>query len=80
MEQNANIPPRYAIRLGDLRSWHVVTVACPTCGHKGRLEPLALGRDRPAHTRLIDLERHLRCRNCGNRDDNRMLVSLAARD
>jgi DNA-directed RNA polymerase subunit RPC12/RpoP len=86
MEQSRNIPPRYAIRLGDLRHWHVVTVTCPACGHKGRLDAAVLGRSRPGrppppgHTRLMDLERRLRCRRCGNRDDNRILVTLAPRE
>jgi ribosomal protein L37E len=86
MEQSWNIPPRYAIRLGDLRHWHVVTVTCPACGHKGRLDAATLGRTRPGrpslpdHTRLMDLERRLRCRRCGNRDDNRILVTLAPRE
>jgi DNA-directed RNA polymerase subunit RPC12/RpoP len=80
MEQKGNIPPRYAIRLGDLRHWHVVTVTCPTCGHKGRVDATALGRGRPDHTRLMDLERKLRCRQCGNREDNRILVSMASRE
>jgi len=47
MEHRGNIPPRYAIRLGDLRHWHVVTVSCPACGHKGRLDATALGRGQP---------------------------------
>jgi hypothetical protein len=80
MEQIGNIPPRYAIRLGDLRHWHVVTVTCPTCGHKGRVDAARLGRGRPDHTRLMDLERKLRCRLCGNREDNRILVSMASRE
>jgi transposase len=80
MEQNGNIPPRYAIRLGDLRRWHVITVTCPTCGHKGRLQAAVLGRGQPPHTRLMDLERRLRCRHCGNRDGNRLLVRMAARE
>ncbi len=80
MEHRGNIPPRYAIRLGDLRHWHVVTVTCPACGHKGRVDAATLGRGRPDHARLIDLERKLRCRGCGNRDDNRILVTMASRE
>lgn len=80
MERNRNIPPRYAIRLADLRQWHVITVSCPTCGHKGRVHPTTLGRGRPDHTRLMDLERKLRCRSCGNRQDNRILVTMAPRE
>ena len=80
MEQKGNIPPRYAIRLADLRRWHMITVSCPTCGHKGRLDVTALGDGRPDHTRLMDLERKLRCSSCGNRQDNRILVTMASRE
>ena len=80
MEQNGNIPPRYAIRLADLRHWHVITVSCPSCGHKGRVYPTALSHGQPGHTRLMDLERKLRCTSCGNRQDNRILVSMASRE
>ena len=80
MEQKTNISPRYAIRLADLRHWHVITVSWPACGHKGRLEAMALGRGQPDYTRLMDLERRLRCRSCGNRQDNRLLVSMASRE
>jgi hypothetical protein len=79
MEHNKNIPPRYAIRLVDLRQWHVITVSCPTCGHKGRIQRSALSQGRPIHTRLMDLERRLRCSSCGNRQDNRILVSMEPR-
>jgi DNA-directed RNA polymerase subunit RPC12/RpoP len=80
MEHIGNIPPRYAIRLRDLRHWHVVTVSCPACGHKGRLDATALGRGQPDYTRLMDLERRLRCRSCGNREGNRIMVTMASRD
>jgi C4-type Zn-finger protein len=55
-------------------------VSCPTCGHKGRLDVTALGDGRPHHTRLMDLERKLRCSSCGNRQDNRILVTMASRE
>jgi DNA-directed RNA polymerase subunit RPC12/RpoP len=80
MEHRGNRPPRYAIRVGDLRHWHVITVSCPTCGHKGRLDAASLGRGQPDYTRLMDLERKLRCRGCGNREGNRILVTMAARE
>jgi hypothetical protein len=28
MEQKGNIGPKYAIRLADLRDWHIVTATC----------------------------------------------------
>lgn len=80
MEHKGNMLPRYAIRLRDLRYWHVITVTCPACGHKGRLDAAALGRGRPDFSRLMDLERKLCCRRCGNRQENRILVTMASRE
>ncbi len=34
VERNRNIPPRYAIRLDDLRTWHVVFATCAACGKR----------------------------------------------
>jgi hypothetical protein len=34
MEHNRNIPPRYAIRLDDLRAWHVIVATCAVCGKR----------------------------------------------
>lgn len=74
------MPERYAIKLADLRDWHVTTVNCPTCGIKGRVHATALSHGRPDHTRLMDLERKLRCTSCGNRQNNRILVTMAPRE
>ena len=60
-----NLPPRYAFRLEDLRTWHVVRVSCRMCRHKADIAPTALKQGRPGYTRLVDLEGRLRCRNCG---------------
>ena len=37
MEQRENIGPKHAIRLSDLREWHIITETCFKCGYQGRL-------------------------------------------
>jgi hypothetical protein len=74
------LPPRYALRLEDLRAWHVMRVSCRICRHKGEIKPAALGRGRPGYTRLLDLEGRLRCRNCGARGRATLVVELRPRD
>lgn len=80
MEQNGNKSTLYALRLADLRRWHRVTAACPSCGRKARLDATSLGRGRPLDSRLGDLEQLLVCMSCGNRRANRLLVAMASRD
>jgi len=73
---DARLPPRYALRLEDLRAWHVIRVSCGTCRHRAELAPAALFRG----TRLLDLEGRLRCRNCGARGRATLVVELRPRD
>jgi hypothetical protein len=80
MEQKGNIGPRYAIRLGELREWHIVTARCFRCGHHARLGNDFLTWERSPHAYLADLERKLRCTRCGNRRDNTLSVSAASRN
>ena len=47
MEQKENIGPQHAIRLADLREWHVITAVCFKCGYQGRLTASYLAWDRP---------------------------------
>ena len=77
---DARLPPRYALRLEDLRAWHVIRVSCGTCRHRAELAPAALSRGRPGFTRLLDLEGRLRCRNCGVRGGAALVVELRPRD
>ena len=79
-EQNANIGPRYAVRLQDLRNWHILTAVCGMCRHRTQMRLWQLTAGQPAHARLIDIEARLRCQRCGNRAGNRVLVSIAERD
>ena len=49
------LPPRYAFRLEDLRVWHVVEAACPSCRHRAVIDHPRLTYGRPSHMRLVDL-------------------------
>jgi hypothetical protein len=59
--------PRYGVRLGDLRPWHVLRVTCLACGRVESVDPKHLARRRAASTRLVDIEHRFRCRACGVR-------------
>jgi hypothetical protein len=80
VEQNRNIPRRYAIRLDDLRAWHVVFATCVACGKRTHIGAKLLQHARPPYTRLLDLERKLRCTSCGNSHGNTLSVSMAPRN
>jgi hypothetical protein len=80
VEHNRNIPPRYAIRLDDLRAWHVIVATCAVCGRSTHVNAKLLQHCRPPYTRLRDLERKLRCSRCGNRQGNTLRVSMAPRN
>ena len=80
MEHNRNIPPRYAIRLDDLRAWHVVFATCAACGKRTHIDVRLLRHGRPSYTRLRDLERKLCCSSCGNRRGNTLSVTMALRN
>lgn len=79
-ERNANIGPRYAIRLDQLRGWHVLTAVCSECRHRASMRLWEVTRGLPGHTYLMDVEDRLRCRHCGNREGNRIYVTLADRN
>src|SRR5262245_17650936 len=49
------------IRLDDLRAWHVVFAACALCGKRTHIDARLLAHGRPPYTKLLDLERKLRC-------------------
>jgi hypothetical protein len=80
MEQRGNIPPRYAIRLEDLRAWHVIIATCAACRNRAHIDVRLLQHGRPPYTKLLDLERTLRCSICGNRHGNTLSVSMAPRN
>ena len=78
--RSKNIPPRYAIRLDDLRAWHVVFATCAACRKRTHIDARLLQHGRPPYTRLLDLERKLRCSSCGNHQGNTLSVSMAPRN
>ena len=84
MEQKKNeaLGPRYALRLGDLRQWHVIEVRCFKCAKEGTVYPAVLmkGGRWTEHTRLVELEPRFRCRACGNRFGNSWNIMRLSRN
>jgi len=94
MEQNENsregatkakMPgPRYSLRLGELRQWHVIGVRCFNCGREGTVYPAVLLKQKGGrwteHTRLVELEPRFRCRSCGNRFGNSWTILQLTRN
>ena len=80
MEHPENIGPKYAIRLGDLRSWHIVTARCFHCRHETEFTGDFISWERSPHTCLTELQPKLRCTQCGNRTGNMLTVRMAARN
>jgi hypothetical protein len=76
------VPPRYAFRLEDLRVFHLVRASCHACAHKAIIPNALLlqGAARLHYTRLVSLERQLRCRKCGARGKASLEVELRPRD
>lgn len=64
------IGPKYALRIHDLRNWHVLQVTCWKCGHLSLVYPSRLRQRWSGYERLMDIERKFRCTKCGNRHDN----------
>lgn len=94
MEQKKNIDdgltkarmpgPRYTLRLGELRQWHVIVARCFNCGREGTIYPAALLKKKNGrwteHTRLVEIEPRLRCRSCGNRFGNSWTIMQLTRN
>ena len=74
------MPPRYAFRLEDLRAFYFVRASCHACGHKAIIANAALLQGRTGYTRLMSLERQLRCQRCGARGKASLDVELRPRD
>ena len=73
-------PPRYAFRLGDLRAFHLVRASCHACGNKTIIPRAVLRQGCPGYTRLMSLERRLRCRKCGAKGRASLEVVFRPRD
>ena len=74
------MPPRYAFRLEDLRTFHLVRPSCHACGHKAIVPNAALSQGQPGYTRLMALERQLLCGKCGARGRASLEVEFRPRD
>ncbi len=72
------LPPRYAIRMEDLKRWHRIVVRCQ-CGHVGVIPAPRLKFGRPGYSRLKDLELRFRCKGCGTRGDHSVTIESAPR-
>jgi hypothetical protein len=74
------VPPRYDFRLEDLRGFHLVRASCHACAHKAIIPNALLLQGRPGYTRLVSLERQLRCQKCGARGKASLDVEFRPRD
>jgi len=74
------MPPRYAFRLEDLWVFHLVRTSYHAGGHKEVIPNASLLQGRPGYTRLMALERQLRCRKCGATGKASLDVELRPRD
>lgn len=78
--QPATLGPKYQVRVGDLREWHVLQVTCWQCGHSSEIYTARLKKRWSDYERLIDLEARLRCVKCRNKDGNSWQVYRLPRD
>ena len=74
------VPARYAFRLEDLRVFHLVMACCHACAHKALIPNATVLQGRPGHTRLMSLEKQLRCGKCGARGRASLEVVPRPRD
>ena len=84
--------PAGGARLADLREWHIVEARCAQCRHVGRLRPKQItafiarrpgqesGRRLAGQTRLAEIAQRFACRECGNRQGNRIAVLAVERN
>lgn len=77
---NDPIGPRYDLKVGRLREWHVVKVTCGRCRRVAGVSGGYFLSRFPPHMRLRDLEHRLRCTECQNRYDNEWQVCRIKRD
>jgi hypothetical protein len=53
VELSKNIPPRCAIRLDDVRAWHVIFAICAACGKRTHIDARLLQHGRPPYTSVV---------------------------
>lgn len=63
-----------------LAEWHLLEGCCGKCGHVGKVYWSRIkSRFMPSEL-LSDVENRFRCRTCGNRRQNRIVVTMMVRD
>ena len=64
----------YAIRFSDIPAEYILGGVCFCCARRGPVDRLRLERRWGAIAWIVDIDRHLRCLECGNRTANRFAV------
>ena len=59
--------PKYAVRLGDVKRWHVIIVKCWQCARSGLVDPEDLRGRINQIERINRVEERFRCKSCGNK-------------
>ena len=66
--------------LRDLREWHEVSVTCWKCRSRGVLRIARLKRAGSPQTKLYAVAERLRCRNCGIKGPQELVVKVKPRN
>ena len=66
--------PKYDVRLGDLKPWHVLRVTCLQCRRAATVSPAPLLAKFGQHQRIVGIEERFACTDCGNRGGNSVKV------
>jgi hypothetical protein len=66
--------PKYDVRLGQLKPWHVLRITCLQCRYVAAVSPAPLLTRFGVHQRIVDLEERFACTECGNRGGNSVAV------
>ena len=66
--------PKYEVRLGDLKPWHVLKVTCLQCRRAVTVSPAPLLMRFGEYPRIVGIEERFACTECGNRAGNSVKV------
>ena len=75
-----SLGPLYEVRLEDLGRWDRFEASCLQCRNRNIIDPDLLRQRWPGYTRVVELEKKLRCTACGNRYGNTLKVGRLARN
>lgn len=78
--ERVTLGPLYSVRLEDLSRAHRLEATCGRCDRRTIIDPALLKVELPGYTRIMDLEKKLKCCGCGNRDYNTLRVGRLTRD